>query len=183
MGALTEFLKDRILYAVIALGLSAGLIGAYGRERHEGREPNLDWWISRLCIIPFLGIVSSFAVDQFGLSNQQATFLSSVLSIMGYEAVRLILEHSREKGEAASRAIGGIVGGGKAKVRPYHSIVDVDDAGRPTAHVEPTDEKHPRRAAVGSALRQTFKPPAKDEVSAELEKFVIDDMGDIPGVG
>lgn len=181
MSAVAEIIKDRILYVVIALGLGSGLIGAYGRERHEGRVPDGNWWLSRICIIPFLGIVASFSVDQFGLTVQQASFLSAVLALMGYEAVRMILDRAKLKGQEATKILGDVVAADvPAGPRPYHSVIDTDAAGRATAHVEETDPKHPRRGALGHALRQTFEPPAGDSA---LDTLLNDGMGDIPGVG
>jgi hypothetical protein len=173
MGIFVEFLKDKILYVVLALGLSSGLIGAYGRERHEQRNPNANWWISRLCIIPFLAIVASAAVEQFHLTNQQAAFLAAVLSLMGYEAVRIIIERAKLRGGAATAAIAAEVPEGS---RPYHSVIDTDHAGRATAHVEPTDPLHPRRSGIGKALRESLPLPEDDGFAADMRGILGDEI-------
>lgn len=177
MWQLADFLKDKILYVVVSLGLSAGLIGAFGRERHEGRKPDGNWWLSRLCIIPFLAITATTAVDQFRLSNQQAAFLAAVLSLMGYEAVRIILERMKLKGEAAISAGGEVVGGPAEAARPYHSVIDTDAAGRATAHVEQTDPVAPEVGAIRRGLQTVFPPaPEDDETAAELRGIIGDEI-------
>lgn len=177
MWTVAEFLKDKILYVVISLGLSAGLIGAFGRERHEGRKPDSNWWISRLCIIPFLAITSTSAVDQFRLTNQQAAFLAAVLSLMGYEAVRMILERMKLKGDAALSAATDVVGGPAEAARPYHSVVDTDQAGRATAHVEQTDMVSPEVGAIRRGLQASFPPPPDDDdTAAELRGIIGDEI-------
>jgi hypothetical protein len=65
VAALIDLARAKILWIVIAIGLSAGLIGAYGRERNNGLSPDGAWWLTRFCILPFFAIVGVWAADQF----------------------------------------------------------------------------------------------------------------------
>jgi len=171
------FLRERLLWwAVLAFSLSAGIVGAYGRERHEGRAPDADWWKNRFYIMPFLAITASYLTDQFALSNQQMAMAASLLSLLGYEALRMILERARKKADIAADTANEVLGGGKATPRPYHSVVDTDAEGRAVAHVEPTDQEHPRQGSMRSALRETYRTP-KD--LPDEQQNLLDRLGDI----
>ncbi|HEU0135375.1 MAG TPA: hypothetical protein VFR28_11180 [Allosphingosinicella sp.] len=75
---------------VIAIALAAGVAASYGRELEARRRPGTDWWIRRLLIIPLLVIAATAATELFGLSRSGAAFTAAMLSIGGYDAVKLI---------------------------------------------------------------------------------------------
>lgn len=178
MDEFLNYVRDKILWWVLLVfSLSAGIVGAYGRERHEGRAPDAQWWKNRLYIMPFLAITSSFLTDQFKLSNQQTAMAASLLSLLGYEAVRMISERAKKRGAQAGAAFDAVMGSDTAAApRPYHSIVDVDDKGRAVAHVEPTDDARPRRGAIGAALREAIPRPNDAD---EDQQALINRLNDV----
>jgi hypothetical protein len=77
-------------YMVIAAALAAGIAASYGRELEAGRRPNGQWWIRRLLITPLLVIAATAATELFGLSKSGAAFTAAMLSIGGYDVIKLI---------------------------------------------------------------------------------------------
>lgn len=150
MDSLLALARAEVLWIVVTLSLGAGLIGAYGRERHEGRLPTGSWWLTRLCIMPFLAIVVAFCTDQFTLTRQQAALLSALLALMGYEAVRVILDRASKRGGAL---IDTII---PATAKPYTSMIDSDDAGRTTAHLMMTPGSGSAQDVAGAALHEAY---------------------------
>lgn len=174
MDEFVDQLLDILPYWItVILSLGAGMIGAYGRERHEGRAPTKAWWTNRALIMPFLLITAVWVTDQFKLNNQQAAMCSALLSLLSYEAVRLISDRAKKTAETAADAIGAMI----PAPRPYHSIVDTDQAGRPVAHVEVTDPVAPSRNAIGAALKESIPIPPGDPDADLLRK--LDDMDSI----
>jgi hypothetical protein len=86
----TEFLAQGAIYLVIAGALAAGIAASYGRELEANRHPGGQWWIRRLLITPLLVIAATAATDLFGLSKSGAAFTAAMLSIGGYDVVKLI---------------------------------------------------------------------------------------------
>jgi hypothetical protein len=85
-----EFLADGATYLVIAAALAAGIAASYGRELEAGRHPRRDWWIRRLLITPLLVIAATAATELFGLSRSGAAFTAAMLSIGGYDVIKLM---------------------------------------------------------------------------------------------
>jgi hypothetical protein len=85
-----EFLADGATYLVIAAALAAGIAASFGRELEAGRHPNGEWWIRRLLITPLLVIAATAATDLFGLSKSGSAFTAAMLSIGGYDVIKLI---------------------------------------------------------------------------------------------
>ena len=88
-----EFLADGSTCVVIAAALAAGIAASYGRELEAGRYPNGQWWIRRLLITPLLVIAATAATELFGLSKSAAAFTAAMLSIGGYDLIKLIEAH------------------------------------------------------------------------------------------
>lgn len=86
----TEFLADGATYLVIAAALAAGTAASYGRELEGGRRPDGEWWIRRLLITPLLVIAATAATELFGLSRSGSAFTAAMLSIGGYDVIKLI---------------------------------------------------------------------------------------------
>jgi hypothetical protein len=86
----TKFLADGAIYLVIAAALAAGIAASYGRELEANRRPNGQWWIRRLLITPLLVIAATAATELFGLSKSGAAFTAAMLSIGGYDVIKLI---------------------------------------------------------------------------------------------
>ncbi|HEX8468328.1 MAG TPA: hypothetical protein VF620_11040 [Allosphingosinicella sp.] len=86
----TELLAEGGNYLVIAAALAAGIAASYGRELEAGRRPMGEWWIRRLLITPLLVIAATAATELFGLSKSGAAFTAAMLSIGGYDVVKLI---------------------------------------------------------------------------------------------
>lgn len=84
------FLADGATYLVIAAALAAGIAASYGRELEAARRPDGQWWIRRLLITPLLVIAATAATELFGLSKSGAAFTAAMLSIGGYDVIKLI---------------------------------------------------------------------------------------------
>lgn len=78
------------IYAVIIGALGAGLAASYGRELEAKRQPDRHWVLRRLLIMPLLAIAATAAADAFQLSASFAGFAAAMLSLGGYDALRLI---------------------------------------------------------------------------------------------
>lgn len=85
-----EFLAAGATYLVIAAALAAGTAASYGRELEAHRRPDGQWWIRRLLITPLLVIAATAATELFGLSKSGAAFTAAMLSIGGYDVIKLI---------------------------------------------------------------------------------------------
>lgn len=85
-----EFPADGATYLVIAAALVAGIAASYGRELEAHRHPDGDWWIRRLLITPLLVIAATAATELFGLSKSGAAFTAAMLSIGGYDVIKII---------------------------------------------------------------------------------------------
>lgn len=85
-----EFLAAGATYLVIAAALAAGTAASYGRELEANRHPKGEWWVRRLLITPLLVIASTAATELFGLSKSGSAFTAAMLSIGGYDVIKLI---------------------------------------------------------------------------------------------
>jgi hypothetical protein len=77
-------------YLVIGAALAAGIAASFGRELEAGRRPAGQWWIRRLLITPLLVIAATAATELFGLSKSGTAFTAAMLSIGGYDVIKLI---------------------------------------------------------------------------------------------
>lgn len=162
MSALGDLIREKILWIIVSSSLVAGLIAAYGRERHDGRRPDKGWWWTRVYILPFLGIVTGWCVSRFNLTNNDAAMLSAILALLGYEAVRIITAKSKKGLEKIADKLAPEAGQG------FHSLVDTDDKGRTAAHIEVVNKETPRRGALGAALRETYTPPPNEPLPPDM---------------
>lgn len=87
---LFRWLESGTIYFVIMAALVAGLAASYGRELEEKRRPDRSWWVRRVLLIPLLAIAATAATDAFALSASTAAFAAAMLSLGGYDALRLI---------------------------------------------------------------------------------------------
>lgn len=85
-----EFLAAGATYLVIAAALAAGIAASYGRELESNRRPDGQWWVRRLLITPLLVIAATAATELFGLTKSGAAFTAAMLSIGGYDVIKLI---------------------------------------------------------------------------------------------
>jgi hypothetical protein len=92
-----RWLADGALYLTIGAALAAGLAASYGRELEAQRRPDRGWWIRRLLILPVLAIAASAATDMFSLQPSLAAFTAAMLSLGGYDVLRLIEARWRHK--------------------------------------------------------------------------------------
>lgn len=83
-------LEEYALYPIIIVALGAGLAAAYGRELEQGRTPDRPWWLRRLLIMPVLAITAAAATQGLGLSHTLGAFTAAMLSLGGYDLLRLI---------------------------------------------------------------------------------------------
>ena len=167
MNFLAHLSELWVQLSIVVFGLWAGVLGAYGRELNEQRKPTLTWWISRVAILPVLGIITSALIDQFKLSRQQSALLASMLALSGYEALRVIQARFIKK-----------VGGGDTQDEPiapssrepapYASVVDTDSKGRTTTHVMPVDPDRPESGGIGEGLRGVYQAVTKDGLPDEM---------------
>jgi hypothetical protein len=86
----TEILAEGATCLIIAAALAAGIAASYGRELEANRRPDRHWWIRRLLITPLLVITATAATELFGLSRSGAAFTAAMLSIGGYDVLKLI---------------------------------------------------------------------------------------------
>jgi hypothetical protein len=85
-----RWLEAGIPFFVILGALASGLAASYGRELEASRHPDRNWWIRRLLIMPLLAIAATTATDLFDLSTSTAAFTAAMLSLGGYDVLRLI---------------------------------------------------------------------------------------------
>jgi hypothetical protein len=84
-------------FCIVSLALAAGLAAAYGRELQAGRSPNRSWWIARLLLLPLLAIGATAASEAFALSRSSTAFTAAMLSLGGYDCLRLVEAHWRAR--------------------------------------------------------------------------------------
>jgi hypothetical protein len=84
-------------FCIVSLALAAGLAAAYGRELQAGRSPERSWWIARLLLLPLLAIGATAASEAFALSRSATAFTAAMLSLGGYDCLRLIEAHWRAR--------------------------------------------------------------------------------------
>lgn len=166
---------------MIGIGLMAGLIGAYGRERHEGRTPSAQWWFTRVLLMPFLAMAASAAAEAFAFSPQRAGFIAALLALLGYDAIRLLtarvfgakLLHitgldDASGGQAVLRVVPGKEGGNLITIEVPEAIAGQDETplhgGKHLApETVPIEVVGPERSAgVGMALREVYQPVPTD---------------------
>ena len=92
-----RLLEQHAIYLVIAFALGAGLVAAYGRELEKGRSPDRLWWVRRLLILPILAITASAMTDMFAMNRNMSAFTAAMLSLGGYDVLRLIEARWRQR--------------------------------------------------------------------------------------
>ena len=85
-----RWLEEGAIYLVIAAALAAGLAASYGRELEANRRPDRNWWLRRLLIMPLLAIAATAATDLLTLQPSVAAFSAAMLSLGGYDVIRLL---------------------------------------------------------------------------------------------
>jgi len=136
-------------WLIIAVGSLVGLLGAYGREQHEGRTPDRKWLVGRLCIMPFLAITASAITDTMHLSGQVAAFVSAIFSLLAYDLVRVIALRTLKK-----------AAGGEIKL-PSDAAVEIPgSAGAPEVLKVKTTPGTPMRGELRQAI--PFAPADPD---------------------
>jgi cell division septum initiation protein DivIVA len=86
-------------YVIIAVALTAGLAASYGREREAQQTPGRGWWLNRLLILPLLAIATSAAAEAFKLTEAMSALAAAMLSLGGYDAVRVIEKKWRKRAD------------------------------------------------------------------------------------
>jgi len=79
-----------MIHLVILVSLIAGMAASYGRELEAGRSPDRGWWLRRLLILPMLAIAAAAVTDLLDLSPTIAAFSAAMLSLGGYDMLRLL---------------------------------------------------------------------------------------------
>ncbi|WP_129794010.1 hypothetical protein [Sphingosinicella sp. CPCC 101087] len=82
--------EEVAIYVVIGVALLAGLAASYGRELEAGRRVERGWWIRRLLILPLLAIAAMAGTDMLDLSSSATAFGAAMLSLGGYDALRVL---------------------------------------------------------------------------------------------
>jgi hypothetical protein len=85
-----ELPADGTTCLAIAAALAAGIAASYGRELESNRRPDRQWWIRRLLLTPLLVIAATAATELFSLSKSAAAFTAAMLSIGGYDVLKLV---------------------------------------------------------------------------------------------
>ena len=142
------------LWTIIVVGAGAGLLAAYGKEQHEGRKPDWKWLAGRLAIAPILAGAAAAAADQFGLKGNVLGFVSAMLSLLGYDALRAI----------SSRAL--------KKVEPGEATLPADALVKlPPTNAEPPVVKVERPSSgISGALHETYDAVLKEALPDEHEE-------------
>lgn len=99
-----RWMESGALYLVILMALVAGLAASYGRELEAQRQPDRRWWLRRFLIMPLLAIAATAATEAFGLSKSVAAFTAAMLSLGGYDALRMVENKWRERLDAKAVA-------------------------------------------------------------------------------
>jgi hypothetical protein len=99
-----RWVEQGAIYIVIFMALAAGLAASYGRELEAKRRPDRQWLIRRLMIMPLLAIAATAATEAFGLTPSVAAFSAAMLSLGGYDALRLIETKWKARIAATARA-------------------------------------------------------------------------------
>lgn len=145
-------------WAIIGTGSLVGLLGAYGREQHEGRAPDRKWLIGRLCIMPFLAFAAAAAADTMKLSAQVSAFVAALFSLLAYDLVRVIAMRTLKRAA------------GDLKL-PTDAQVEIEAGASPAVKVTTVAPAPPLRAE----LRQAF--PAEPDHDPEMDRM-IGELGD-----
>ena len=154
-------------WLIILVGSLVGLLGAYGREQHEGRAPDRQWLVGRLCIMPFLAFAAAALADTMHLSGQVSAFVAAIFSLLAYDLVRVIAMRTLKK-----------AAGGEVKL-PSDAAVEIPpSADGATVLKVKTTPGTPLRGE----LRQAF--PAKPEHDADMDRLLgqMPQHWDDPGV-
>lgn len=99
-----RWLEGAAIYIVILAALGAGLAASYGRELEARRAPDRHWWLRRLLIMPLLAIAATAATEAFRLPASVAAFTAAMLSLGGYDALRLVEARWKDRLETIARA-------------------------------------------------------------------------------
>lgn len=78
---------------LIGVALGAGIAAAYGREIQAGRSPGRPWWAARILLLPLLAIGATAASEMLGLSRSTTAVTAAMLSLGGYDCLRMIEVH------------------------------------------------------------------------------------------
>ncbi len=104
LDRLSGWSDDIMTVGIVSLALGAGLAAAYGRELQAGRMPERSWWIARFLLLPLLAIGATAASEAFDLAGSTTAFTAAMLSLGGYDCLRLIEAHWRARLAAISNA-------------------------------------------------------------------------------
>ena len=99
-----RWVEQGAIYIVIFAALAAGLAASYGRELEAKRTPDRQWLVRRLLIMPLLAIAATAATEAFGLTPSVAAFSAAMLSLGGYDALRLVETRWKARLAATARA-------------------------------------------------------------------------------
>ncbi len=88
-------------WIAIVVGMGIGLSGAYAREFNDGKSPTKHWLRNRLLLYPFLALAAQVAAEALNLTETQAAFLAAILSLMAFDALRVIITRFQKKAEEA----------------------------------------------------------------------------------
>lgn len=112
-------LESGAIYLVVAAALAAGLAASYGRELEAQRHPDGRWWLRRLLIIPMLAITATAAIDAFHLPTSLAAFATAMLSLGGYDGLRMVEASWRRRLDGAAASTSDLADtGGADDLRP-----------------------------------------------------------------
>jgi hypothetical protein len=84
-------------FLVIIGAVGAGVAASYGRELEAKRQPDRGWWVRRLLLTPLLAIAATEATQLFGLTKTGAAFTAAMLSLGGYDIIRLLESQWRRR--------------------------------------------------------------------------------------
>lgn len=101
-----RWIEQGAIYLVIGIALAAGLAASYGRELEAQRRPDRNWWVRRLLILPLLAIAATAATDLLAMQPSVAAFTAAMLSLGGYDVIRLLEARWRHRMEAMGSGSG-----------------------------------------------------------------------------
>ncbi len=94
---LTSALPEIEYWLMLGVGALCGLVAAYARELHDDGHPDRRWWLLRLAIAPLLMVAAAAADDRLSMSDHVALFVSGALTLLGFDALRVISSETRRR--------------------------------------------------------------------------------------
>lgn len=145
-------------WLIVAFGSLIGLAAAWGREQHEEKSATRKWLVNRLLLMPFLALSAAALSEQFGWSRIVTAFAAGLLSLLGYEALRVLTTRTLAAGEARIAELIGPSGAATVQAGDEGVVVVATPAATPAE-------------ATGAALRRAFQSAVQAPDEGMMEQL------------